>query len=68
MNTPGLLVENADLVGQAVSAYAALNVDFVDAFNALWMTGQGLDRVATFDTRHFARLPGITALTPDKAR
>ena len=68
LNTPGLQVENADLVAQAVSAYAALNVDFVDAFNALWMTEHGLDRVATFDTKHFSRLPGITAVTPDKAR
>jgi len=68
LNTPGLHVENADLVAQAVSAYAALNVDFVDAFNALWMTAHGLDRVATFDTKHFSRLPAINAVTPDEAR
>ena len=29
---------------------------------------QTLDRVATSDTKHFSRLPGITAVTPDKPR
>ena len=68
LNTPGLSVEQPDLVAQAVTDYAELNVDFVDAFNALWMAERGLARVVTFDTKHFSRLPGISALTPDKAR
>ena len=68
LNTAGLTVENSDLVAQAVSLFAELNVDFVDAYNALWMPAHGLDQVVTSDTRHFSRLPRIAALTPDKAR
>ena len=68
LNTAGLSVENSDLVAQAASLFAELNVDFVDAYNALWMPAHGLDQVVTFDTRHVSRLPRIAALTPDKAR
>jgi predicted nucleic-acid-binding protein len=68
LNTPGLSVEKPDLVAKAVTAYAELNVDFVDAFNALWMAEHGVERVVTVDTKHFSRLPGMSALTPDKAR
>jgi predicted nucleic-acid-binding protein len=68
LNTPGLTVEEADLVAQAVELYAGLNVDFIDAFNSLWMGRQGLKSVVTFDVKHYARLPGVVALTPDKVR
>jgi len=68
LNTPGLSVEDPDLVAQAITAYAELNVDFVDAFNALWMADHGLDRVVTFDTKHFSRLPNVSAVLPDRAR
>jgi predicted nucleic-acid-binding protein len=68
LNTAGLSVEHPALVAQAVTAYAELNVDFIDAFNALWMAEHGLERVVTLDTKHFSRLPGVSAITPDKAR
>ena len=61
LNTPGLTVEEPALVAQAAEAYADLNVDFVDAFNALWMVKHDLESVVTFDTKHFARLPGGVA-------
>lgn len=68
LNTGGLSMENSDLVAQAASLFAELNVDFVDAYNALRMPAHGLDQVVTFDTRHGSRLPRIAVLTPDKAR
>lgn len=68
LNTSGLTVEEADLVAQAAELYAGLNVDFVDAFNSLWMRRHDLANVVTFDIKHYARLPNVVALTPDKVR
>jgi len=68
LNTPGLLVEDAELIGRAILLYAEKNLDFIDAYNACWMREQGLSRVYTFDTKHFRRVEGIRALVPDRSR
>jgi predicted nucleic-acid-binding protein len=62
--TPGLAVEKLDMVALAVNHYADLNVDFIDAYNALWTKSHGLESVVTFDTKHFSRLPGVKAINP----
>jgi len=59
LNTPGLDVENADLLLQAAVMYAEKNVDFIDAFNAAWMRERGVKSVATFDARHYSRLDSV---------
>jgi len=64
LNTPGLRVENSDIVGRAILVYAAKNVDFIDAYNGYWMKEQGLTGVYTFDERHYKRLEGISPLIP----
>ena len=38
LNTPGLEVVDGDLVLQAVVWYVEKNVDFIDAYNATWMS------------------------------
>jgi predicted nucleic-acid-binding protein len=68
LNTPGLQVEEADNLAQAVSLYADLNIDFIDAFNAIWMKDQGLSKAITFDIKHFNRIPWVNAITPDKVK
>ena len=64
LNTPGLEVVDGDLVLQAVVWYVEKNVDFIDAYNATWMSRQGLQTVCTFDQKHFARFEGITVVVP----
>lgn len=64
LNTPGLLVENSDIISQAIPLYVDKNIDFIDAYNSYWMRAHGLSRVYTFDIRHFARAAGITPLVP----
>ena len=64
LNTPGLEVEHAALIGEAVVLYAAENVDYADAFNACWMREHGISSVYTFDRRHFARFEGIVPAAP----
>jgi len=67
LNTPGLEVVDGDLVLQAVVWYVEKNVDFIDAYNATWMSRQGLQTACTFDQKHVARFEGITVVVPSVA-
>ena len=64
LNTPGLFVEHAEIIARAMMLYADENIDFVDAYNGVWMQEQGLSSAITFDTKHFQRIPGIVTHTP----
>lgn len=64
LNTPGLRVENSDLLAEAALFYADKNVDFIDAYNASWMRAQGVRQVYTFDKRHYERMEGLEVSVP----
>jgi predicted nucleic-acid-binding protein len=64
LNTPGLEVLEADALREAVLAYAARNVDFIDAWNVAWMKARGIDLVYTFDAKHYGRVEGIQTKAP----
>jgi predicted nucleic-acid-binding protein len=68
LNTPGLQVENAELIGQAIVLYAHKNLDFIDAYNAYWMKEHGLSQVYTFDKKHFLQAEGVKPLVPGARR
>ena len=59
LNTPGLEVADSDLVSQAAIWFADKNVDFMDAYNAAWMSRENVTAVCTFDQKHFERFAGI---------
>jgi predicted nucleic-acid-binding protein len=67
LNTPGSKVENANTIALAVSVYVDKNIDFIDACNAPWARENDLDQVLPFDTKHFSRVEGIRAKTPEEA-
>jgi uncharacterized protein len=60
----GLVVSERDLVIEALSSYVEANVDFIDAFNAAWMRDRGIQKVATFDLKHYARLDSVETISP----
>lgn len=64
LNTPGLEVEDKDLIAEAILLYVDRNVDFIDAYNGCWMKAQGITQVYTFDESHYRRLEveGIKAV------
>ena len=66
LNTPGLKVENANIIALAMAVYVDKNIDFIDAYNALWMGENDLDQVVTLNTKHFSRVDGIRAKTPEE--
>jgi predicted nucleic-acid-binding protein len=64
LNTPGLEVEEARLILQAVNWYVEKNVDFLDAYNASWLEDKGLETVYTFDQKHFQRFENLKVRVP----
>lgn len=64
LNTPGVEVVDAGLVDLATRWYAEKNVDFIDAYNAAWMQGQGLQLACTFDSKHFSRFENLSIILP----
>ncbi len=64
LNTPGLEIADSNLILQAIGWYADKNVDFIDAYNAAWMLKKDVDKVCTFDQKHFDRFEGIPVETP----
>ena len=64
LNTDGLEVINSDLILQAIVHYTDKNVDFIDAFNAAWMVKNDVDKIYTFDQKHFNRFDEIVAELP----
>ena len=66
LNTPGLEAADGDMLLQAISWYADKNVDFIDAFNAVWLLAHGVTVVSTFDHKHFSRFEGIRIQVPGR--
>ena len=64
LNTPGLEVESARLLSQAVTDFAERNVDFIDAYNAAWSAVNGVDVICAFDRKPYLRLAGAPAKFP----
>lgn len=64
LNTNGVEVDQANLIGQAIDIYAAKNIDFIDAFNVSWMQTNHIKSIYTFDQRHFSRVEGVDVKVP----
>jgi predicted nucleic-acid-binding protein len=64
LNTPGLDVDQTDLILTSVTHYADKNVDFIDAFSAAWAAAEGITVVYTFNRKHFNRLKVIETREP----
>lgn len=64
LNTDGLEVADSDLILQAIVHYTDKNADFIDAFNAVWMAKNNVDKAYTFDQKHFSRFEGIVVELP----
>ncbi len=64
LNTPNLECPESELALNALDLYATKNVDFIDAYHAFLLKAQGLSRIATYDLKHFKRMPGLEIVEP----
>ena len=56
LNTPGLEIEDADLVAEAVILYAEKNVDFIDAYHAALGNWINAESIYSYDEKDFRKL------------
>lgn len=64
INTPGIELADSDLILQAISWYAEKNVDYIDAFNAVWLLDREMSAIYTFEQKHLARFEQLRVQTP----
>ena len=57
--TPNLECEESARVLLALDMYVNQNVDFIDAYHAFYMKDHELTRIATYDRKHFGRVPWV---------
>jgi len=59
----GLTVDDAPVLGAALSMHADLNVDFIDAYQGCHAIAHGIQSIYSFD-RHLDRIPGVVRVEP----
>ena len=64
LNTPNLQCPEASLILTALDLYAHRNIDFVDAYHAVYLKEEGHTQILTYDRKHFARVPWLEVLEP----
>lgn len=60
--TPNLECPNKELLSEALLAYTERNVDFIDAYHAVFLGRRRDVSLATFDRKHFRRFPDLDLL------
>ncbi|MGZ9235307.1 MAG: PIN domain-containing protein [Anaerolineales bacterium] len=64
LNTSGLEIPESSLILKAIIWYAEKNVDFIDAYTAAWMEQKGIEKIYTFDQKHFVRFDDVEVIKP----
>lgn len=65
LSLPALQLTGKSLCMQVLDLYAAHNVSFADAYNAIYMRSRGLDEIYSWDT-DFNDIAGMTRVEPDE--
>ena len=64
LNTPNLACPEARLIRPALDVYVQQNMDFIDAYHALYLRDEGLNQIVTFDRKHFGRVSWLDTIEP----
>ena len=57
-----LKIANSARISDAVHLYSSGNMDFIDAYNIAYMKSKDCTRAATFDSKHYKKVEGITTI------
>lgn len=57
-------IPNRDLLFQALAHYVQLNVDYIDAYNAVWVQQQSLSLMVSYDKKHMKRFAFLEVKEP----
>lgn len=62
LETRNIKVANHARVKESIMLYASGKMDFIDAYNIVYIKSMGYKKVATFDTKHFKKVEGVTSM------
>jgi len=60
LSSRNLKIASHARINEAVRLYAAGNMDFIDAYNIAYIRSKEYSKVATFDSKHFKKVEGIS--------
>lgn len=64
LNTPNLDCPDGGLILHALLLYVEANIDFIDAYHAIWLKARGQNRIVTYDQKHFGRVAWLEVVEP----
>lgn len=64
LNTPNVDIEGGPLLVKVLDLYVSKNMDFIDAYNAFYMRDHNLNRILTYDKKHFSRVDWLEQVEP----
>ncbi len=64
LNTPNLKCPEISLILPALDLYVQYNIDFIDAYHAVYLKEARHTHILTYDRKHFARIPWLEVLEP----
>ncbi len=59
LNTPNLFCPQTEMIIRALDLYVQENIDFIDAIHAHELQAQEISQIATYDHKHFKRVPWL---------
>ena len=62
-STPNLVIPNSDLIAEALIVYSRNNIDYIDAYNAVFMRHHNTSDIYSYDT-DFDMISGIKRIEP----
>jgi len=60
LETKNLKVANNSRLKEAIELYSSGKMDFIDAYNIVYIKSKDLKKVATFDVKHFKNIEGVS--------
>ena len=57
-----LRIANHARISEAVHLYTSGNMDFIDAYNIAYIKSKEYRNIATFDSKHFKKVEGISSI------
>ena len=63
LNTPNLVCQNKDIILNALTLYLEKDVDYIDAYNAVFLKKNNIETLYSYD-KHFDSIDWLTRLEP----
>jgi len=64
INTPNFNVINRNIINEALAVYVNKNIDYVDAYTAVYMKDRNLKKLCSFNKKHMGKIDWIELIEP----